>query len=98
MYEKYKIFSFEDNHGEFLLNESADLKVPRETGDHREEPTEDALVEFVYEDRDIFLQDSLTDSQLEHVVKASKASTPADSVVPPRDPETAKALEPSNLD
>ena len=69
--DKYKTLNFEDDHGDSLLDESVDLKEPREIEDQREEPTEDALGDFVCGDRDIFLQDSLTDFQLECVVKAS---------------------------
>ena len=87
MSDKYETLDFEDTHGDSLLNESADLEEPMETEDHREDPTEDALTDLMCGDRDIFLQDSLTDSQLERV---AKASTPADPVVPPRDPNLLK--------
>ena len=43
-------------------------------------------------DRDIFSQDSLTESQLVAVVKAS---TPAVPAVSPREPGTSQAVEPS---
>ena len=69
--DKYKTLNFEDDHGDSILDESADLEEPREIEDQREEPTEDALGDFVCGDRDIFSQDSLTDFQLERVVKAS---------------------------
>ena len=95
MSDKYKTLNFEDDYGDSLLDESADLEEPREIEDQREEPTEDALGDFVCGDRDIFSQDSLTDFQLERMVKTS---TPADSAEPPRDPETAKALESSSFD
>ena len=95
MSDKYKTLNFGEDHGDSLLDESTHLEELMETEDHREKPTEDALGDFVCRDWDIFLQDSLTDSQLECMVKSS---TLVDSAVPLRDLETAKALEPSNLD
>ena len=70
MSDKYKTLNFEDDHGDSLLDESADLEEPREIEDQREEPTEDVLGDFVCGERDIFSQDSLTDFQLERAVKA----------------------------
>ena len=64
-----------------------------EVADQTEEPTEDTLGFLMYKEREIFSQDSLTDSQLVALVNAS---IPVDHVVPPaRDPETEQALEPS---
>ena len=54
MSDKYKTLNIEDDYGNSLLDESADLKEPREIEDQREEPTEDALGDFVCGDRDIF--------------------------------------------
>ena len=66
-----------------------------ETKDHRENPTEDSLTDFMFWNRDIFAGDPFMDSQLERMVKASN---PVDLAVPPRDSESALTLEPSNLD
>ena len=52
-----------------------------ETEDHREEPTEDSLMEFIGGDRDIFVDDPVTNSQLKRVVEAS---TLGDLAVPSR--------------
>ena len=41
--DKYKTLDFENNHGNLLLDESADLEEPIEMEDPMEEPTENSL-------------------------------------------------------
>ena len=43
MSDKYKTLDFENDHGDSLLDKSADLEEPIEMEDHMEEPTEDSL-------------------------------------------------------
>ena len=85
IYDKYNLLHFEDTHQDSLLDESAHLVEPMETKDHRENPTEDSLTDFMFWNRDIFAGDPFMDSQLERMVKASN---PVDLAVPPRDSES----------
>ena len=94
MFDKFENIILEDTHGVLLLYESADHKEPMDTEDHGDHTTDEALGSLGCGDKDIFEDDPLTASQLVAVVEAS---TLVDSAVPPRDPETAKALEPQNI-
>ena len=93
MSDEYKNLHFEyDDQGDMLLNKSEDQEEPMEVVDQGEEQSEDSLSLLMCGEGDIFSGDSLTDSQL---VAAVNTPSRVDPVVPARDAETEKALQPT---